>query len=641
MEVLRGEEILDRLGVMFSGAERSIRVSSAWVKGEVLRDLLGAVKEGVELELMLRASSLEDMRITDPLVFRAVRERGGRVFLNPRLHAKFVVVDSREALVSSANITHSGLLPEGNLETAVYLKEVRKVRELERVFEEFKEEAYDVSRTVAFVAELESAREGKVLIVGDLQEQTYVKIPAGGKDFFLGRVFDIRSVSSSLSVPREGAPEDRTVLEVFSQEEAWWRAAGLFSAYREGVEFKVGRFEILGEYESGRNLFKTPVRPVKAGSPVELLEVEEEPLRAILLKNHSGYDMRFPTYLGRLQGTGVGAYLDMDKVVSMHMAVIGTTGSGKTTFVKKVLKNFKEEAKVFIFDLYGEYSEELSKVLSVEEVNLPNVLLPLDGDDLKRLLRESGVSLTERSRDEQELASFFRRHIKPELGRTSFKEMNLEELIRKACARLRDGPLRDALLETLELWKSTYGEDSVRKQPQAVKLLQDSLRSKSRVVVYNYRDVDITETRVNVTGLVMRELLKLAKARPADRLIVLEEAHNFAPERGTGEVQAGRENLAYLSARRIAMEGRKLRLGLIAVTQRPANISKFILSQLNTQVIFKLITKNDLEAISIFFEQSKEDVFRLLPFLKPGTAYISGLAVPFGFLFQMEEIPYW
>lgn len=277
----------------------------------------------------------------------------------------------------------------------------------------------------------------------------------------------------------------------------------------------------------------------------------------------------------------------------------------------------------------------------MEEVNLPNVLLPLDGDDLKRLLRESGVSLTERSRDEQELASFFRRHIKPELGRTSFKEMNLEELIRKACARLRDGPLRDALLETLELWKSTYGEDSVRKQPQAVKLLQDSLRSKSRVVVYNYRDVDITETRVNVTGLVMRELLKLAKARPADRLIVLEEAHNFAPERGTGEVQAGRENLAYLSARRIAMEGRKLRLGLIAVTQRPANISKFILSQLNTQVIFKLITKNDLEAISIFFEQSKEDVFRLLPFLKPGTAYISGLAVPFGFLFQMEEIPYW
>ncbi len=89
------------------------------------------MKEGVELELMLRASSLKDMRITDPLVFRAVRERGGRVFLNPRLHTKFVVVDSREALVSSANITHSGLLPEGNLETAVYLKEVRKVRELE------------------------------------------------------------------------------------------------------------------------------------------------------------------------------------------------------------------------------------------------------------------------------------------------------------------------------------------------------------------------------------------------------------------------------------------------------------------------------------------------------------------------------
>ncbi|MDQ7081723.1 MAG: ATP-binding protein [Aquificota bacterium] len=107
------------------------------------------------------------------------------------------------------------------------------------------------------------------------------------------------------------------------------------------------------------------------------------------------------------------------------------------------------------------------------------------------------------------------------------------------------------------------------------------------------------------------------------------------------EVQSGRENLAYTGIRRVALEGRKFRLGLVAVTQRPASISKFILSQLNTQVIFKLITRNDLEAVSVFFEHSKEDVFRLLPSLKPGTAFITGLGVPFGFLFSMEEIPCW
>ncbi|WP_457601245.1 helicase HerA domain-containing protein [Hydrogenivirga sp.] len=643
MNLLRGEEILDKLRELFSKADRSVKLCSAWVKGDVLKELLSLLREGVRFELIVRASSYEDLQITDPQVFKAVNDLGGKLYLNPKLHAKFVVVDGREALLGSANITHSGLMPEGNVETAVYIKETKRVKELEEGFEDIKSGSYDFSRTVAFVVSLDTAREGRVILVREVQEQTYVRIPTGDGNFFLGRLFDIRSVNLSLSGFEENdMPKDSPFIrEVFSQRETGWRIASLFGRSQEGVEIKVAKFEVLGEYERERNLFKTPIKPVRAGSVVEELEVEEKSLRAILLKNHSGYDMRFPTYLGRLQGTEVRAYLDMDKVVSMHMAVIGATGSGKTTFVKKVLKNFGEPTKVFIFDMYGEYASELKELGSVKSVDLPNVLIPMDGDDLKRLLKESGLTITERSNDEKELMSFFRKHLKPELGRSHLQEKSLETLLKEGSHRVRDRYIRDALIDVLDFWKETYGEESVRLQPEVFKALKDSLRSEERVVIYNYRDVDITETRVNVAGLVMREILKAAKSEPSDRLIVLEEAHNFAPERGTSEVQAGRENLAYISARRIAMEGRKLRLGLIAVTQRPANISKFILSQLNTQVIFKLITRNDLEAVSPFFEQSKEDVFNLLPFLKPGTAYISGLAVPFSFLFQMEEIPYW
>ncbi len=642
MEILRGEEIHDRLRKLFSEATESVKLSSAWIKGSVLKELLSLLKEGVRLEVIIRASSYEDLQITDPQVFRAVEEAGGSVYLNPRLHAKFVVVDGKKALVGSANVTQSGLYREGNIETAVYLKDPKGVKELEREFEDIKRLSYDFSKTVAFVVSLDTAREGKVLLVKDIQEQTYVKIPAGEGSFFLGRLFDVRSVNLSLStLDEEGLGDSAFLGRVFSEHEEGWRVASLFARFQEGAELKVARFEVLGEYEAERNLFKTPIRPVKAGSPVEILEVEENSLRAILLKNHSGYDMKFPTYLGVLQGTQVKAFLDMDKVVSMHMAVIGTTGSGKTTFVKKVLKNFREPTRVFVFDMYGEYYEDLKELGDVRNVQLPNVLMPVDGDDLKRLLRDSGLSISERSTDEKELMSFFRKHLKPELERSGLGKKSLETLVKEASLHVKDKHLRETLIDLLEFWKRTYGEESVKLQPEVVSQLRSSLKAPERVVIYNYKDVDITETRINVAGLVMREILKEAKGSPADRLIVLEEAHNFAPERGTVEVQAGRENLAYLSARRIAMEGRKLRLGLIAVTQRPANISKFILSQLNTQVIFKLITRNDLDAVSPFFEQSREDVFNLLPFLKPGTAYISGLAVPFSFLFQMEEIPYW
>ncbi len=643
MDVLRGEEILDKVRELFSKADKSVKLSSAWIKGDVLRELISSLGEGVELEVVIRASSYDDLQITDPQVFTAVSEAGGKVYLNPRLHAKFVIIDGKEAVLGSANITHSGLYREGNIETAVYIREPRKVKELEEEFESIKSQSYDFSKTVAFVVSLDTAREGRVILTREVQEQTYVRIPIADGNFFLGRLFDIRSINLSLSeFEGEDSPKDSAFIrEVFSEREFGWVVASLFARSQEGVEIKVAKFEVLGEYERERNLFKTPIRPVRAGTPVEVLEVEEESLRAILLKNHSGYDMRFPTYVGRLQGTEVKAFLDMDKVVSMHMAVIGATGSGKTTFVKKVLKNFQEPTKVFVFDMYGEYYEELKELDSVRNVALPNVLVPIDGDDLKRLLKESGLTITERSTDEKELMSFFRKHLKPELERSHLMEKSLETLIKEGSLRVKDRYTREALMDVLEFWKRTYGEESVKLQPEVFSQLKDSLRADERVVIYNYRDVDITETRVNIAGLVMREILKEAKSEPRDRLIVLEEAHNFAPERGTSEVQAGRENLAYISARRIAMEGRKLRLGLIAITQRPANISKFILSQLNTQVIFKLITRNDLDAVSPFFEQSKEDVFNLLPFLKPGTAYISGLAVPFSFLFQMEEIPYW
>jgi DNA helicase HerA-like ATPase len=84
------------------------------------------------------------------------------------------------------------------------------------------------------------------------------------------------------------------------------------------------------------------------------------------------------------------------------------------------------------------------------------------------------------------------------------------------------------------------------------------------------------------------------------------------------------------------LEGRKFGVGLIAITQRPANLNKYILSQMNTQAIFRLVSKNDLDAVSVFFGERDWGLLNLLPLLRPGTLYLSGLAVPFGMLLEIE-----
>lgn len=636
MSVLRGNEILEALREIILSTKEEVKIASAWIKGEVLKELLSNLKEGVQLEVIVRASSLKDLKITDPEVFQVIREKNGKVFLSPELHAKFVIVDRKAAVVGSSNLTHLGLLPDGNIEAAALVKEKRELEKLNDYFENIRERSYDISRTVGITLYFENARRGKALILKKLQEESYVGFPLEDGNFLLGRISQIGSFNLSL-----GKLQESSTGKFLSEREENWKVASLFGLAQEGAELKVADVEILGEYGRERELFKTPVRTPKAGSPLEFLKEKEESFKAILLKNHSGYEMKFPTYLGKLKGTEYKGFLDMDKVITMHMAVIGTTGSGKTTFVKKILKNLSNPIKVFIFDIYGEYAPFLSEFGNVKEVNVKNVLLPVSGDGLKGYLKEYGINISEKTIDEKEIMNLFRRTVKPELSRTGLKEKSLETLLTEAVEQAKDRYLKESLTDVIDYWRANFGEESVKGQPELVKELEESLNCSERFVVYNFSSVDVMETRINVAGLVMRELLKIAKGEPANRLVILEEAQNFAPERGTSDVPFGRDNLAYVSAKRIAMEGRKLRLGLIAITQRPANLSKFILSQLNTQVIFKLMTKNDLEAVSPFFEASKEDLFNLLPFLKPGTGYISGLAVPFSFLFQMEEIPYW
>ncbi len=629
MRVIEKENLAGVLRDLFSRASQKVVVVSAWIRGSIFKELLSLLGEGVELEVVVRAGSLSDMDVTDAVFFKETKARGGRIYLNPRLHSKFLVVDEKYAVLGSSNITFMGLYPEGNLETNVLIEEPDRVEELLRVYESIRAESLDYTGTLGFVLQ-SGPKECEVLLLEEVKEQTYLSLPFVG-GLFLGRLKSLTSLKEL---------KEEALRKVLSSDSYDWKVASLFAGLYENPELLRGRVEILGEYERERNLFKTPLRAPSPGTFVKELSPQEEDLERILLKNHSGYDMAVPLYVGKLYGTEVKAFLDLDKVIPMHMAVIGATGSGKTTFVKKILKGFPREVEVFVLDIYGEYGE-LEEQRETRFLNLPNVLLPLSVEDVKELLKEGGSTLEERSSEEKEFFSVFRRALKPDLRKTELLTRNLLQLYEEALSHLHSRLLKEEARGVLENLMRTYGEEAFLRQPEALKGLVNLLESPESLKILNFKEVDITETKVNLAGLLLKEVFILAKKNPRDRVVVIEEAQNIAPERGFGEVATGRENLAFTFARKIATEGRKLRLGMIAITQRPAGISKFILSQLNTQVVFKLITRNDLEAVSPFFEHTKEDLFRLLPFLKPGTAFLSGLGVPFSFLFRMEEIPYY
>ena len=95
-----------------------------------------------------------------------------------------------------------------------------------------------------------------------------------------------------------------------------------------------------------------------------------------------------------------------------------------------------------------------------------------------------------------------------------------------------------------------------------------------------------------IVARLTRELFEKRKMGKIPELFYLvEESHNFCPERGFGDVMSSS------ILRTIAGEGRKFGVYLCVVSQRPARVDKNVLSQCNTQVILKVTNPNDLKAI--------------------------------------------
>jgi DNA helicase HerA-like ATPase len=121
-------------------------------------------------------------------------------------------------------------------------------------------------------------------------------------------------------------------------------------------------------------------------------------------------------------------------------------------------------------------------------------------------------------------------------------------------------------------------------------------------------------------------------------IVVVEEAQYIVPERGFSIVGDPYDSgVAQTLIEAISQAG-GYNLGFVIVTQRPAYVSKSVISQANTVVAFRLRNGNDQEAISKYTEV--EDVSSYLPMLSDHEALIWGMGscVPFPVQVEVEVV---
>jgi len=114
-------------------------------------------------------------------------------------------------------------------------------------------------------------------------------------------------------------------------------------------------------------------------------------------------------------------------------------------------------------------------------------------------------------------------------------------------------------------------------------------------------------------------------------MLVLDEAHRFLP--ATADTSASRV------CGRIAREGRKYGVGLMAITQRPSDIDPAVLSQCGTMIALRITNGADRGAVSSTVPDDLGGLTALLPSLRTGEGLVLGEALQVPSRVRIDRAP--
>jgi DNA helicase HerA-like ATPase len=381
--------------------------------------------------------------------------------------------------------------------------------------------------------------------------------------------------------------------------------------------------DVIG-YRDKKGLLQSPRTPFSAGTAIT--RADENLIRHVLGLNASQDN---GAYIGLLKGHSLQVFLNVDALVQKHISILAKTGGGKSYACGVLIEELlKHKIPMVIIDTHGEYH-------SLTEPNKSR-------KDQKNMAR-FGINKHGYANQINEYSPMGSRG---NIKHITLSGINLEarEIIDLLSAKLSGpqiGVLYQAIKEIKEykkVWNLRDIIDAVnRSKSNARWNVIASLESLDSIGVFSENGTPTSDlvvkgkaSTINMKGVppdvqdvvVARLTKELFDDRKAGKiqpfLMVVEEAHNYCPERGFGTAVSS--NIL----RTVASEGRKFGMGLCIVSQRPAKVDKNIISQCNTNIILKVTNPNDLKAIVQSVEGLTSSTCDEIQRLPIGVALVSG-----------------
>jgi uncharacterized protein len=417
----------------------------------------------------------------------------------------------------------------------------------------------------------------------------------------------------------------------------------------EGCELYEITVETIGYFSLALGDFVNPRIPPNPGDSVFLAASEN--LANVLSSRHVGEvgSAHVGSLLTRSAGE-VPVVLSIKDVVSTHLAILASTGAGKSytagVLVEELMSPYNRAA-VLIVDPHGEYDTLRSiegderfrgedgyqpqlkiythdrikvRVSSLTEADIKYLLPEGTSDKMLHYLSQAYRKLTAGERGERGTWGYH------DLRDAVTAEKYGEEDGGRGGSGGNVGSI-DALLWRLD--NRFDRPDSIFSDSEHIPL--NELFQPGRCTVLQLSDIEQNEQQVVVATLLRRvNKARVATVRqeaeptsdhylPYPVFSLLEEAHRFAP--------AGQTVVSTNILKQILSEGRKFGVGIGLITQRPGKLDQDVLSQCMTQIIMRIVNPIDQDTVAKSVEGAGRQLLDELPALTKGQAVISGVGV--------------
>lgn len=345
----------------------------------------------------------------------------------------------------------------------------------------------------------------------------------------------------------------------------------------------------------------------------------------------------------------VRASIEFDKLLSRHFAIVGSTGTGKSTTVALMLHRIiaaAPEGHIVMLDPHGEYAAafgDVGMVWNVDNLQIPYWVMNLQ-EHCEAFVTTSGES---RAVDANIMAKC--------LLAARSKNYKLEE----GAKITADSPipyLLSDLIEALQEEMSRLDKQADAYRYTRLRLNIEQFFSDRRFgFMFNasYRNNSMTQLIGNllrfpvegrpisiidlagvpseivkvVVSILSRLIFDYAIWAPRDRrvpiLLVCEEAQRYLPAVHPDDILSAERQLE-----RIAREGRKYGVSLGLITQRPSELSEAALSQCGTIISMRLNNLRDQAKINDTLPEGARSFIEIIPALQNRECIICGEGVP-------------